>query len=73
MIRTVPLILAVALLTGPVYAADKIALVCSGTATLEDGVPHPLASSLSATLVRASLPGLFPYLALSQSFAGPYG
>ena len=38
----VRLIVTLALLTGPALAADKLALVCSGTATLEDRVPHPL-------------------------------
>ena len=40
MVRLAQLVLAIALLTGPAHAADKIALVCSGTQTLEEGVPR---------------------------------
>ncbi len=65
MIRTVPLALAVALLTGPTQAAEKIALVCSGTATLEDRVPHPLiGQTLTVDLEHKTVSGFLGHLAV---------
>ena len=53
------------LLTGPAYAADKIALVCSGTATLEDRVPHPLTGqTLTMDLEHKTVSGFLGHLAV---------
>ena len=65
MVRLAQLILAVALLTGPAQAAEKIALVCSGTATLEDRVPHPLTGqTLTVDLEHKTVSGFLGHLAV---------
>ena len=65
MFRLAQLVLATALLIGPAYAADKIALVCSGTQTLEDGVPHPLTGqTLTMDLEHKTVSGFLGYLAV---------
>ena len=65
MAKLAQLILTVALLTGPAYAADKIALVCSGTATLEDRVPHPLTGqTLTVDLAHKTVSGFLGHLAV---------
>ena len=55
MVRLVQLILAIALLTGPAQAADKIALVCSGTQALEDRVPARPRFFLKGALLQLNL------------------
>ena len=65
MVRFTQFVLAIALLTGPAYAADKIALVCSGTATLEDRVPHPLTGqTLTMDLEHKTVSGFLGHLAV---------
>ena len=60
--------LTLALLTGPAYAADKVALVCSGTATLEDRVPHPLTGqTLTVDLEHKTVSGFLGHLAVTGS------
>ena len=72
MIRTVPLALAVALLTGPTQAAEKIALVCSGTATLENRVPHPLiGQTLTVDLEHKTVSGFLGHLAVIGGSCAP--
>jgi hypothetical protein len=65
MVRLAQVVLAIALLSGPAYAADKVALVCSGTATLEDGVPHPLTGqTLTVDLEHKTVSGFLGHLAV---------
>ena len=65
MVRLAQLILAIALLTGPAEAGDKIALVCSGTEALEDGVPHPLTGqTLTMDLEKKTVSGFLGHLAV---------
>ena len=65
MVRLAQLILAIALLTGPAHAADKIALVCSGTQTLEDRVPRRITGqTLTMDLESKTVTGFLGDLAI---------
>ena len=65
MFRLAQLVLATALLIGPAYAADKIALVCSGTQTLEDRVSHRITGqTLTMDLESKTVTGFLGHLAV---------
>ena len=65
MVRLTQLVLAIALLTGPAYAADKIVLLCSGTQTLEDRVPRRITGqTLTMDLQHKTVTGFLGDLAI---------
>ena len=65
MVRLAPLVLAIALLTGSANAADKIVLLCSGTQSLEDGVPRRITGqTLTMDLASKTVTGFLGHLAV---------
>ena len=65
MVRLAQLALMLVLLTSAAHATDKLALVCSGTATLEDRVPHPLTGqTITMDLEHKTVSGFLGHLAV---------